>query len=266
MNSITRLAQLRDTQTAYSQYGDAGPPILLIHGAEATRSSFEEISQILCGSMTVYSYDQRQCGETRGGVSPSSVIDLIDDAAQLLEELGLKKLTVLGTSFGGRIAQGLAIYRPQLMERLILCNTWPLDVELEVANVNGVARLHVLRTGLPATARPLAEAYYGADYVARHPDLITRFAQRTGNGSKERTKLVRTTHPLPPQLIAVPTLLISGSEDVVVPMQIMHEMHARIAGSCMVDIQGGHHAITIERAAEVASWVKAFVQREGIAQ
>ena len=261
MSSVTHFAQLRDSRTAYSIYGD-GPPILLIHGAEATRSSFDALAERLAHSMTVCSYDQRQCGDTESSTDPASLLDLVDDAAQLAVELKLEKLTVLGTSFGGRLAQGLAIRHPELVDRLVLCNTWPLNVALEAINLAGLAKLQALRHALPDTARALAEAYYGRDHVDRHPELVTRFAQRAGAGPGLRTTLARSTQPLPPEGITVPTLLIVGTADQVVPPRQMRSMHQQIAGSTLVEIEGAHHAITVERPVEVARAIESFVVGE----
>jgi len=266
MNSAIRTVQLRDTCTAYSVQGSEGPPIVLIHGAEATRVSFERIGALLGRKLTVYSYDQRQCGETRSEADATSILDLVDDAAQFIEALALEGATVLGTSFGGRIAQGLAIRYPRLVGRLVLCNTWPLDVALEAANPQGMARLHALRLGLPDTARELAEAYYGPAHVGLHPELVARFAQQSGGGSGvgPRTALARSTQPLAARQIAVPTLLVCASQDEVVPPRVTREMHDQVAGSQLVEIEGTHHAITVERPAEVAGAIEAFLQREGV--
>lgn len=248
-------AELSRARTAYSVAG-RGPAILLVHGLEATRNSFAALTSVLSESMTVYSYDQRDCGDTRNETPASSLLDLVDDAAELVRTLGIGDLTVLGTSFGGRIAQGLAIQHPALVKRLVLCNTWPIDTALETANWVGVARLAALRMGLPATARWLAQSYYGPRYVESHPELVERFARR--QPASARTALVRQRHPLPLERIKVASLLISGTSDPVVPTRIMRAMQARIAGSVLVELQGAHHAVTVERPLDVALEIEAF--------
>ncbi len=254
----TRHAPTRHARTAWSVRGE-GPPILLIHGAEATRTSFEPLAALLSARLTVYSYDQRGCGETESDSEPRSILDLVEDAAQLVEALGLARTNVLGTSFGGRIAQGLAIRHPAQVDRLVLCNTWPLDVSLDTAHAAGTRHLQALRAALPGSARELAETFYGSDHAERHPELVARMARRAGQAAGSRGTLARSTAALRCEDIAAPTLLVAGSRDVVVPPRLMHEMQARIRGSRIVDVEGGHHAITVERPAAVAHEVEAFL-------
>lgn len=255
---MTMHIDLSQARTAYSVSGE-GPPILLIHGYEATRNSFAALTSELSKSMTVYSYDQRDCGETQSKVSANSLLELVDDAAELIRALGIKNLMVLGTSFGGRLAQGLAIQHPDLVARLVLCNTWPIDIALESANWMGVARLATLRMGLPATARWLAQSYYGSAYVDSHPELVERFAQK--KPKNPRTMLIRKTHGLRLEGITVPSLLISGTSDPIVPTRIMRGMQTRIEGSTLVEIPGAHHAVTVERPLDVSLEIEEFCLR-----
>ena len=256
--SSTQFVQLRHARTAFRVCGE-GPPLLLIHGAEATGSSFDALARTLSKSMTVIAYDQRECGETQAVEPATQLPELVDDAAELIDALGLGKPTVLGTSFGGRLAQGLAILYPQKVDRLVLCNTWPLDAALEAINPPGVARLVELRSGLPDTARRLAQAYYGPDYVAAHPELVDRFARGSGMGSS-RAGLIRQVHRLLPERIDAPTLLLSGSRDEVVPPHIMQGLHQKIRSSQLVEIEEAHHAITVEWPGKVAREIEAFVK------
>ena len=73
----------------------------------------------------VVHYDQRGFGQTSKPDLACTMADYADDAASVLAELGIDRAHVVGTSFGGMVAQHLAITYPELINRLVLCCTSP---------------------------------------------------------------------------------------------------------------------------------------------
>jgi len=117
--------QAGELRIAFECQGD-GPPLLLMHGAEASRQMFAELVPHLSKHFTVIGYDQRDCGETEGPEHASTLADLADDARQFIAALGLTRAHVFGSSFGGRVAQALALLHPGVVDHLVLGSTWPL--------------------------------------------------------------------------------------------------------------------------------------------
>lgn len=70
-------------------------------------------------------YDQRGLGRTAKPAEPYTMRHYADDAAALIEALGWDSCAVVGTSFGGMVAQHLAIHHAHLVERLVLNCTSP---------------------------------------------------------------------------------------------------------------------------------------------
>ncbi len=70
-------------------------------------------------------YDQRGLGRTGKPPGPYTMRQYADDAAALIAELGWSSCSVVGTSFGGMVAQHLAIHHAHLVERLVLNCTSP---------------------------------------------------------------------------------------------------------------------------------------------
>src|SRR4051794_14750769 len=101
-----------DLRVAVDRTG-SGPPLVLMHGAEASRHMFAALVPLLAHRFTVISYDQRDCGDTEGPDRPATLADLAHDAQRLLRTLGLKRAHVFGSSFGGRVAQALALLYPK---------------------------------------------------------------------------------------------------------------------------------------------------------
>ena len=155
---MTSFVQAGEVRIAFDREGD-GPPLLLMHGAEASRQMFAALVPHLSKHFTVIAYDQRDCGETEGPEHESTLADLANDAQQLIEALGLRRAHVFGSSFGGRVAQALALLYPRSVDHLVLGSTWPLEVsfqvpELYVGELAGVA----LNDPVSRSARPVLVA------------------------------------------------------------------------------------------------------------
>jgi pimeloyl-ACP methyl ester carboxylesterase len=112
--------------TAYEVSG-TGPPILLLHGAEADHRMFGPLVAELAPHAMVVAYDQRDCGAT--STSPAGpdvdygLVDLADDAADLLDGLGVAAAHVVGQSLGGVVARLLALRHPARVDHLVLAST-----------------------------------------------------------------------------------------------------------------------------------------------
>jgi pimeloyl-ACP methyl ester carboxylesterase len=118
----------------YETFGDpADPPLLLIMGVSAQMVLWDdEFCALLAGrGFHVVRYDSRDCGRSTyltGRVSlraayvrrrtPYMLEDMADDAAALIERLGLGRVHVVGASMGGMVAQSLAIRYPELVTSL----------------------------------------------------------------------------------------------------------------------------------------------------
>jgi 3-oxoadipate enol-lactonase len=101
------------------------PRLLNIGGSGGDlRTSFPERSQFNKRFTTAH-YDQRGLGQTEKPEAPYTMRQYADDAAALITELGWNSCSVVGTSFGGMVAQHLAIHHAHLVERLVLNCTSP---------------------------------------------------------------------------------------------------------------------------------------------
>jgi pimeloyl-ACP methyl ester carboxylesterase len=87
----------------YHESRGSGPPLLLIMGATGDAGHFEPVAELLAGEFTVVTYDRRGNGRRPRprGWAATSPEEQADDAAALLEALGLAPAAVFGTSLGG---------------------------------------------------------------------------------------------------------------------------------------------------------------------
>ena len=105
----------------------AGAPVLMINGLGAARGSWYLQVPALAERYRVYTYDNRDVGETGPGEDTSTYgIDrFAHDAAGLIESLGTGPVHVIGASMGGAIAQELALARPDLVRSVQFVCSWP---------------------------------------------------------------------------------------------------------------------------------------------
>lgn len=103
----------------YAIYGD-GEPLLLLHGGLGSTDMFANILPQLSQGRQVIGIDLHGHGRTELGDRDISLIDMGDDMAHILDELGVDQVDVLGYSLGGGVAFRLAFQHPEKVRRLVL--------------------------------------------------------------------------------------------------------------------------------------------------
>lgn len=260
---MTEYVQAGEQRLAFDRTGE-GDALLLMHGAEASRQMFAALVPHLAPHFTVIAYDQRDCGETEGPSTASTLEDLAGDAHRLIRALGLKRAHVFGSSYGGRVAQALALTYPQSVDRLVLGSTWPLPRPHEELCPDARA-LAELRRGLPGTAEELATWFFPEAFLQERPELRAIFAQvRPQNArSQRRAATVATTIDSGVADIVAPTLLLAGELDRVVPASVTLAMAGRIRGAEGVLLPGVGHVTALQAPEVVAGHLVRFLKSGG---
>ena len=103
----------------------SGPPLLMLHGGLGVDHTYfrPEFDRLADGCEVVY-LDHRGNGRSDESEGPITIESLADDAAGVIGALG-GRATVLGHSFGGFVAQELALRHPNAVDRLVLLSTTP---------------------------------------------------------------------------------------------------------------------------------------------
>ena len=111
-------------KVAWERHGE-GAPLLLIHGLGYARWGWEPVVEPLARSFELLLFDNRGIGESDAPPGPYTVSQLAEDAVQVLDEAGVERAHVCGTSLGGMVAQQLALDHPTRVDRLVLACTTP---------------------------------------------------------------------------------------------------------------------------------------------
>lgn len=250
-------------RTAYDCTGN-GPPVLLLHGAEASRHMFSALSPWLAPHWTVIAYDQRDCGDSQGPAQPADLADLADEAAALILGLGHERACVFGSSFGGRVAQALAARHPSRVEKLVLGSTWPLPHALQELHPEGAARTESLRKRLPESAEELAGLFFPEPFLAQRPELRRVFSHvQPANARSDRRQIaVNSSLMIDWSGLQMPVLLLAGELDQVVPPDLTLRIAERLTHAQQVLLSGVGHATALQAPELLADLLTRFFLAE----
>ena len=120
------VVRVGDLDIAYDTYGE-GEPVLMINGIGADRTAWELQVPAISREFRVITFDNRDVGETGPGRDPKpyAMRQFADDAAGLLDALGIASAHIVGASMGGAIAQEFALAYPARMRSLTITCSWP---------------------------------------------------------------------------------------------------------------------------------------------
>ena len=102
-----------------------GSAVLLVHGLGYGRWGWEPIVERLADRFEVVTVDNRGIGDSDAPAGPYRTRVMAADLVAVLDDAGIDRATVVGTSLGGMIAQELALHWPDRVDRLVLAATIP---------------------------------------------------------------------------------------------------------------------------------------------
>ena len=233
----------------YYELAGAGQRLLFISGTGADlRRSPRLTDGPNFSAFELLQYDQRGLGQSAVPAGPYTMADYAHDAADLLDTVGWDACLVLGVSFGGMVAQELAIRHPERVRRLVLACT-------SAGGAGGASYpLHEL-VGLEAQASletrfQLLDTRWDAAWRADNPEMVTMIAegfQLNGpdGGMAEgplRQLEARSHHDTSARLgrIGCPTLVCGGRYDGLAPPANSEFLAAHIPGAGLAFFDGGH--------------------------
>ena len=159
---------------AWERHG-RGAPLLLIHGLGYARWGWEPVLPGLAERFDVVLFDNRGIGESDAPPGPYTAAEMAGDAIRVLDEAGVERAHVVGTSLGGMVAQELALGYPDRVDRLVLACTTPGGPKAHPMPQQTVALMAEAATLEPAVAlRRFVENALAPATVAEHPELVDR--------------------------------------------------------------------------------------------
>ena len=243
----------------------SGPAVVLLHSAVTDRGMWAEVARGLAGTHRVVSPDLRGFGETP---IPGEAYADADDVAHLLDVLGIASATVVGASFGGRVALELATRHPDRVGSLVLlCTAYRgLEVTDPAVLAFGEREDELLEAGDVDAATALnVEMWLGPDASDADRADVARMQRRAFEIQLAADGLDPAPQParidVDPRAVAVPTLVVSGGHDVAHHRDIATLLAREIPGAELVELPRAGHLPAVERPDEVTALLRDHLGR-----
>jgi pimeloyl-ACP methyl ester carboxylesterase len=268
-----------DIDIAYKTFGK-GDPILLVSGLGGDMNGWPSSTlRNLSSNHTVIVFDNRGVGNTTTGIKPFSIQQFANDTAGLLNSLRIQKSDVLGYSMGSFIAQQLTVTHPQEVNKLIVVAASCGGKEGIPQSPQLVKIANRIVNHIPITlqeVKVVLSSSLGSGWMKLHPNYLESvpipkaeedlFAGIPPNTFMQQTKAVQSWMAtnwtgVCDELtkISNPTLVIIGSDDVVVPTANSLIIAGKIPGAWLVQIKDAGHALFVQYPDKVNRVLQTFL-------
>ena len=260
------IAEVNGQRLYYEVHGE-GEPLLCVAGITCDTLIWIPQVQAFSAAHRTVIFDNRDAGQSSMAEGEYEIADMARDALALADHLELDAFHLLGVSMGGAIAQEMAVQAPERVRTFALAVTFAAGgayarrlAEVWSARVAQVSReQHVDELMLMNHS----EGFYD------HPEMVEFI----------RTAMLNNPHPQPPEAFArqlaacsrhetrdrlgsltMPTQVIGGERDILVPVWKSREVASLIPGSKLTILPGAPHGLSVERAEEFNALVLDFIR------
>jgi pimeloyl-ACP methyl ester carboxylesterase len=269
-NIPAKKVHVGDIDIAYKVFGK-GDPFLLISGSGLVMDAWPtSVLRDLSLNHTIIIFDNRGVGNTTAGTKPFSIVQFSDDTAGLLDVLKIQKADVLGFSMASFIAQQLALLHPEKVNRLVLYGASCGGKENIPQSPEVVKILsNVVNNNTMQDQEKLLSVTYPLEWIKSHPNFTIPQPKETISPDtlKKQFNIVENWFAtnwsgVCSQLskISIPTLVITGTDDVTVPAANSLIIAAKIPGSWLVQIKDAGHGLMYQYPDKLSKVCKHFFQ------
>ena len=264
-------AKVNSIEIEYEIHGD-GHPLLLISGLGYGGWFWHKIVPDLAESFRVIVFDNRGAGGSGKSAGPYTISEMAADTVGLLSALDIVDAYKAGHSLGGFIAQELIVNRPEFVSKLILASTNhggkqavpPTPEAMNVLTNREGDPVDLIKRGISIACAP--------GFSEREPELVQELIE------------YRLSNPVPPQqyqaqlaagigmsaltdsqveqrmnAVQVPSLIMTGDSDMVVPPGNAEMLEAKIMKAQKVIISASGHIFPIENPAATVKEIQRFL-------
>ena len=252
------------------QRGGSGAPLVYLHSATGEGAGLPLLDE-LEPSFDVIAPQFPGFGESEGIEQIDDMEDAVFHLLDLLDRLDLAAPpAVVGLSLGGWMAAELATRYPDRLARLVLVN--PVGIHLQgnpIKDIFGRSPGEMAEDVFADQSHPVAMMMHAMDAYRSDPaqmgtltfEAIKPMVQTMSAAAKlgwdpylHNPKLRKRLHR-----IAVPTLVVHGEKDGLVPVEYARTFAEEIPGARFLEVPGASHLMSIEHPAELAVAIREFV-------
>jgi pimeloyl-ACP methyl ester carboxylesterase len=222
----------------------------------------------LSSNHTVIIFDNRGVGNTTAGDKPFSIVQFANDTAGLLDALKIQKADVLGFSMASFIAQELVLLHPDKVNRLVLYGASCGGKE-NIPQSPEVVRIlsDIVNNRLQDQEKALSVSY-PLSWIKSHPNITSPQSKEiiSPDTLQKQFNIVEdwfatNWNGVCSQLskISVPTLVVTGTEDVAVPPDNSLIIAQKVPGSWLVQIKGAGHGLMYQYPEKLSKVLQTFL-------
>ncbi|SLN61248.1 alpha/beta fold hydrolase [Roseisalinus antarcticus] len=226
---------------------DGAETIVLVNGlADDLESWGFQVPAFVEAGYRVVSFDNRGIGKSDRPAGPYTSRQMADDAKALVDSLGISDFHLMGVSMGGMIAQEYALAYPGDLKSVTLACTYGVAdpfCQTMFAMWADIAR----QISVPFVMRDVALWAFTGPFFEDRPADAAEFADAMAqldmsveaylsqlNVIQQHDALSRVSE------IKVPTLVLAGEEDILIPVRLSRRLHEAIPGATWATTAGGH--------------------------
>jgi pimeloyl-ACP methyl ester carboxylesterase len=252
-----------DAEIFYEMPGD-GPPVVLLHPFPVHHEFWLPAAQSLLTRYRLILPDLRGHGESGLGEGSATMAKHATDIARVMDDAGIGRAAFAAVSIGGyALFEFLRRYRDRVSV-LILCNTKAQADSSEARNARLKSAAEVLERGTEPFFESMIPNLLGDTTRNTRPDLVDGALRMMRKMSAEDVAMVQRGMAERPDSVAslkairVPTLIVTGEEDVLSGVAEAELMRQNITGSQMKIIPKAGHYAAWERPKEVGELLREF--------
>ncbi len=254
MSEVGSLVRVGTAPTIAVRDAGEGAAVVFLHGVGGRRTDWAEQQRHFSQHYRTLAWDARGYGDSDDYAGAASIELFADDLARVLDTLGIIRAHLVGLSMGGYIAQAVASRHPDRIVSLTLADT---SISLQhTLGAHGAAQFLAARreplehgTSLGVLARTIAPNLLapgaGEDLIAR---VEMTFATLRGESYlKALGAVVGFRNRLDLLSVRVPTLVIVGEHDTLLPPTASRALADAIPGARYVELRGAGHLSNLEQ-------------------
>lgn len=262
--------------------GQGEPVFILLHGFGASTFSWREVIDPLSEYGVVIAYDRPAFGLTERplnweGANPYTQESNIDLLLGLMDEMGIEQAILVGNSAGGTLGTAFTLEHPNRVQALIQVNAAIYQTRPDVPILNWLFSTPQVDHIGPLIARRLAggqgdafirSAWSDPSQVEENPEIIAGYRRPLMADNWDRALWEHTKAASAPGLaerlidIQVPTLVIAGADDQIVPLEASLRLAEDIPGTSLVVIENCGHLPQEECPVDFLAAIDNFIKME----
>ncbi len=254
------------TVTHYRDNGSTNGQVIVFANSLGTDLRlWHKVIKGLPQNLRIITYDKRGHGLSKEPVEEFSISDLAKDVIDLLEYLQLENVIFVGISIGGMIAQAVAFLRPDLVSKLVLCDT---ATKIGANDVWEQRISSVKKIGIRGISASVLERWFSKQYLLENLnelELLRRMLHSTSAsgyincckaiGSADLTSFTSK--------LKQNTLLLVGENDISTPPSLVSETAKMINRSKLKIIKNSGHLPCIDNPKKFNELLSNFLQESG---